>query len=198
MDTNLFWNKLSYLMGDLMFSEPIDKLAASLGSSSSRKKIYRYTQTLRNPFQGSLLHQIPGHHFIELLFLFQTLRERYPSQKLRDISEEYGKRWIKFAAGEEPWEEYRRGGRNEEGKMIVINGRTGFEVRSRSQDEAESMISDEGERRYVGWAAIREILTDIVKSDGVEAAEGMKWKWGTDDGIFRLAGLGGPYSNVPV
>jgi hypothetical protein len=107
MDDNLFRNKLSFLMGDIMFSEPIHRLALSL--ASSKKKIYHYTQTIRNPFQGSLLHQIPGHHFIDLLFLFQTLRERYPSQKLRDISEEYGRRWIRFAAGEMPWEEYKLG-----------------------------------------------------------------------------------------
>lgn len=132
-----------------MFSEPIHKLTGSFASLSS-KKVYHYTQTLRNPFQGSLLHQIPGHHFIEALFLFQTLREKYPSQRLKDISEEYGKRWISFAAGEEPWEEYRLHGGVGDGKIMVINGRTGFEVRSRNDDEVESKISEEGERRYAG------------------------------------------------
>jgi hypothetical protein len=196
MDANLFWNKLSYLMGDLMFSEPMHKLVASLGSPSSNKKVYRYTQTLRNPFQGSLLHQIPGHHFIDLLFLFQTLRDRYPSQKLRDISEEYGRRWIKFAVGEEPWEEYRLDRTEGEGKSMVINGRTGFEVRSRREDEAESDISEEGERRYVGWEVIGEIMRDLVNEGGVRKGEDVKWKWGTDDGIFRLAGLKDPYEDV--
>lgn len=196
MDDNLFWNKLSYLMGDIMFSEPIHKLAVSLGSPFSNKKVYRYTQTVRNPFQGSLLHQIPGHHFIDLLFLFQTLKERYPSQRLRDISEEYGRRWIGFAVGKEPWEQYRLEGEKGEGKIMVINGRTGFEVRSRKEDEAESAISEEGERRYVGWKAIGDIVGDIVRSSGVKTGEDVKWKWGTDDGIFRLAGLKGPYGDT--
>jgi hypothetical protein len=195
MDANLFWNKLSYLMGDVMFSEPIHKLAGSLASLGS-KKVYRYTQTLRNPFQGSLLHQIPGHHFVEVLYLFQTLVERYPSQKLKDISEQYGKRWISFAAGEEPWEEHKLDGGEGDGKIMVINGRTGFEVRSRYNDEVESKISEEGERRYAGWEVTREIMEALA--NGVESGKGesVRWNWGTDDGIFRLAGLKGPYENV--
>jgi len=194
MDVNLFWNKLSYLMGDVMFSEPIHKLAVSL-ASSKKKKVYRYTQTIRNPFQGSLLHQIPGHHFIDLLFLFQTLKERYPNQELRDISEEYGKRWIKFAVGEEPWEEYKLGSKDEE-KIMVINGRKGFEIRTRREDELESAINEEGKRRYAGWEVIGEIMADLVNSNGVEGAVEVKWKWGTDDGIFRLAGLNDPYRDI--
>jgi hypothetical protein len=188
MDINLFWNKLSYLMGDIMLSEPFHKLAASLGSPSSNKRVYRYTQTLRNPFQGSLLHQIPGHHFIELLFLFQTLRDRYPSQKLRDISEEYGRRWIKFAVGRNPGRKYRLDGGEGEGRIMVINGRSGFEIRSRREDEME------GERRYVGWVVIEEIMRDLVYEGGVRKG-GVKWKGGTDDGIFRLAGLKNPYED---
>jgi hypothetical protein len=38
----------------------------------------------------------------------------------------------------------------EEGKVVVINGRTGFEVWSWKEDEVEIAISEEGERRYVG------------------------------------------------
>jgi hypothetical protein len=68
------------------------------------------------------------HQFIDLLFLFQTLRERHPSQKSRDISQEYGERWFEFSVGEEPWEPFRLDGGVEEGKVVVINGRTGFEV----------------------------------------------------------------------
>jgi hypothetical protein len=123
------------------------------------------------------------HHFIDLLFLFQTLRERHPSQKSRGISEEYGKRWIKFSVGEEPWEPYRLDGGVEEGKVMDINGRTGFEVWSWKEDEVEIAMSEEGERRYVGWEVIGEILGGIVKSHGVKAAEDVKWKWATDDGI---------------
>ena len=178
-----------------MFSEPIHKLAGSLASLGS-KKVYRYTQTLRNPFQGSLLHQIPGHHFVEVLYLFQTLVERYPSQKLKDISEQYGKRWISFAAGEEPWEEHKLDGGEGDGKIMVINGRTGFEVRSRYNDEVESKISEEGERRYAGWEVTREIMEALANEGESGRGESVRWNWGTDDGIFRLAGLEGPYENI--
>jgi hypothetical protein len=183
-------------MGDIMFSEPTNKVAVALGSPSNRKKVYRYTQTQRNPFQGSYLHQIPGHHFIESLFLFQTLMERYPSQKLRDLSEEYGKRWIRFAVGQEPWEEYRLDGEEGEGNIMVINGRTGFEIRSRKEDEAEGAVCEEGERRYSEWETVAEVMGDIAKVGGVQLAELARWKWGTDDGVFRLAGLKGPYDDV--
>jgi hypothetical protein len=131
MDASLFWTKLTYFMGDIMFSEPTHKVAVALGPPSNKKIVYRYTQTQRNPSQGSPLHQMPGHHFVESLFLFQTLMERFPSRKLRDLSDAYGRRWIKFAAGDEPWEEYRLDDGAEEGKIMVINGRTGFEIRSR-------------------------------------------------------------------
>jgi hypothetical protein len=122
--------------------------------------------------------------------------ERYPSQKLKDISEQYGKRWISFAAGEEPWEEHKFDGGEGDGKIMVINGRTGFEVRSRYNDEVESKISEEGERRYAGWEVTREIMEALA--NGVESGKGesVRWNWGTDDGIFRLAGLKGPYENV--
>ena len=75
---NAFWTKLMYLMGDIMFSEPSHKFVNYLASqpSTHKKHAYRYTMTMRNPFPGSNLHQIPGHHFVDLLFLFQTLRER--------------------------------------------------------------------------------------------------------------------------
>jgi hypothetical protein len=75
---------------------------ARYAAGPSKKKVYRYTTTMRNPFPGSAFHQIPGHHFIDILFLFQTLRERYPSERLRDLSEEFGKRWIRFAIWEKP------------------------------------------------------------------------------------------------
>jgi hypothetical protein len=63
-----------------------------------------------------------------------------------------------------------------------------LEVWSWKEDEVEIAISEEGERRYVGWEVIGEILGGIVKSHELKAAEDVKWKWDTDDGIFRLTG----------
>jgi hypothetical protein len=131
-----------------------------------------------------------------MLFLSQTLMERYPSQKSRDLSEEYGRRWIKFAIGEEPWEEFRLDGEDDDGKIMAINGRTGFEIRSKREDEAESGISEEGERRYREWGVIGEIMGDLVRDHGLGRVQEARWKWGTDDGIFRLAGLKGSCDEV--
>ena len=77
------------------------------------------------------------HKFIDLLFLFQTLRELHSSQKSRDISEEYGERWIKFSVGEELWEIYRLDGGVEKGKVVVTNWRTGLEVWSWKEGREE-------------------------------------------------------------
>jgi hypothetical protein len=194
MDANLFWTKLNFLMGDIMFSQPIHKLSRALASQNeaNKKKIYRYTQTVRNPFPGGLLHQIPAHHFIETMFLFGTLRHRYPSQRLKELSDEYGRRWIKFTYGLSPWEEYA-----EDEKIVVIEGRAGFDLRSRREDEEKSGLAEEGERRYKGWEAIWEVMNDIA--GGVEGSikgEEARIRWGTDGGIFRLAGFDGPFGIV--
>ena len=39
-------------------------------------------------------------------------------------------------------------------------------------------------------------MQDLVKDAGVGMAEDVRWKWGIDDGIFRLARLKGPYGDV--
>jgi hypothetical protein len=43
---------------------------------------------------------------------------------------------------------------------------------------------------------VAEIMGNIVKAGGVKLAESARWKCGTDDGVFRLAGLKGPYENT--
>jgi hypothetical protein len=199
MDPNAFWTKLNFMMGDMTFSQPIHKVSsfiASLPPSPTKKKIYRYTQTYRNPFPGSTLYQIPGHHFIDMLFLFGTLRERYPSQKLRDLSDEFGKRWLRFGVGLAPWEEYVLDGREDEGKIMVINGRKGFDLRSRKEDVEESRLSEEGERRYVAWETMMEVMDGIAREQGVAKGEAAMWKWLANDGMLGLVGVKGPYGDL--
>ncbi|CZR55142.1 uncharacterized protein PAC_05028 [Phialocephala subalpina] len=174
---------------DLMFSHLIHSLSHHVAKSN--KKVYRYHQTIRNPFPGSGMHQIPGHHFIELLFLFGTLRERYPSQKLKDISDEYGKRWLKFAVGEASWPEYGAGESGEENIMIICGGE-GFDLRTRREDELKSATASEGERRYKAW----EVIEEVMGSLGEEKGEEVRMSWGPDGGFWRLAGLEGPYGVV--
>jgi hypothetical protein len=68
---------------------------------------------------------------------------------------------------------------------MVINGRTGFEIRSRD-DEVESKISEEGERRYAEWEVTREIMEALATGGESGRGENMRWNWGTDDGIFQI------------
>lgn len=183
---NTFWNQLLLLTGDMMFSHLTHSLSHNLAKSN--KKLYRYHQTIRNPFPGSNMYQIPGHHFIELLYLFGTLKERYPNQRLKDISEEYGKKWLMFAVGQKPWAEYDI----EEEKIMIISGGEGFDLRTRKEDELKSATADEGERRYKAWEVIDDIMADLGSENGEEIRMG----WGPDGGFWRLAGLEGPYGVV--
>jgi hypothetical protein len=131
-----------------------------------------------------------------MLFLFATLRDRYPSQKLRDLSGEFGKRWLKFGVGLAPWEEYVLDGNEGEGKIMVINGRNGFDLRSRKEDVEESKLSEEGERRYAAWETTIEVMSDIAREQGVVKGEAVMWKWLTNDGMLGLVGIKGPYGDL--
>jgi hypothetical protein len=184
MDQNLFWTKLMYLLGDFAISEPAHNLSRAL-TTKSKKKIYRYTMTMRNPFPGSSLHQIPAHHFIELLFLFGTLRERYPTQRSKDLSDEFGKRWLKFGVSIGPWDEYKFDGSEEDGKLMLISGAEGWLVKTRKRDEEESKNAEEGERRYAAWEALSSVMKAIASGEkGEVQGEEMKRVW--IRGIFGL------------
>ncbi|KAH8597396.1 Alpha/Beta hydrolase protein [Bisporella sp. PMI_857] len=163
-DLNLAWTRCMYLFGDITFSNPTHKLANSLALSTTAKKrnIYRYHLTLRNPIPGSPFYQVP-HHFVELLFLFGTLRERYSTQIARDLSDEVGKRWLKFGAGKEPWDRY-----EEDRKVMIISGDNKWVSRTKENDEKESKLTEEGPRRYREW----EVISDVLKSIGtIETGE---------------------------
>ncbi|KAH6661674.1 Alpha/Beta hydrolase protein [Halenospora varia] len=172
MDKSLFWTRSMFLAGDLLFSEPAHNLCNSLAGN---KKIFRYTLTARNPFPGSIYSQVPGHHFLDILFLFLTLRDRFPSPVYAAIAEGFASRWITFAYGDAPWEEYSapkadrvRVNKGEaRGNIAVVSGREGWVVRNRVQDEEESKKSEEGERRYKQFEIIQRVLGKF--EDGCEA-----------------------------
>ena len=133
------------------------------------------------------MYNIPGPHSIELFFIFGVLRDRYPNRKLVDVSDGYGERLIAFAARRSPWKEY-----GEEGNIMVIEGRKGFDLRSRMEDEVESVLSEEGERRYKAWEVVEEVMQDLSKSEGgVSGGVKARFQWCTDGGIFKLAGFNG-------
>ncbi|KAH8813305.1 Alpha/Beta hydrolase protein [Xylogone sp. PMI_703] len=191
MDPNKFWTQLMYLMGDMTFSEPTDKVARVLASSARRegahkRKVYRYNLALRNPFPGSTYYQVPGHHFVDILFLFGTFRFRYPTQKLIDISTEFMRRWLKFGAGEQPWDEYIVGDSNnpEDEKIMIINSSVGFELRTRKEDEEKSKESEEGERRYKQWEVLREVMLQVGQQN-----QYIRTVWTPDGGVLKLAGV---------
>ena len=135
------------------------------------KILYRYNLTLRNPFPGSIFHDVAGHHFVELLFQFMTLMERYPIRRLSNISIGFAHRLIKFAVGEAPWGPYEA----VEQRIAVVSSRDGWQVYTREEDVRQGGINEEGGRRYEAWEVIEEILAglgenreDILRKIGVE------------------------------
>lgn len=167
VDGNLFWGNLTYLVGDLFLSEPIHKTATYLSRHGSggphgekQRKIYRYSFGLSNPFPGSDHSFVTGHHFVEILFVFLTLLDRYPKHRdgwIAKQAKETAKRWIMFANGQAPWDEYVVApgpGRTDDAKMAVCDDLRGWHVRTLGEDEVQSKSDPWGERRYEGWGAI--------------------------------------------
>jgi hypothetical protein len=117
------------LLGDLIFSQPTHVLAQELAGTTvrndkdRRRKVYRYTMCLSNPFPGSSLSHVPDHHFVEILFQFMTLIPRYPRRRndfLALIAIDTARKWNHFANGLAPWEgEYDR---TNEGKVALCDG----------------------------------------------------------------------------
>ena len=131
-----------------------------------------------------------------MLFLFNTLADRYPTKKARDLSEEFGKRWLRFGVGKEPWEEYTVQGTDDDGKIMIISGDNTWRVKSRKRDALESEETEEGPRRYEGWEAISEVLKKLASTErGVVGAEEAMWVWAAG-GTLRLLGIEGTYGVV--
>jgi carboxylesterase type B len=89
---------------------------------------------LSNPFPGHPDSRIAGPHAVEMLFLFNTLQERYPAHRDNFYARqatETARRWIAFANGKEPWERYHA----EEGKTAIFDDLVGWETRKREEDE---------------------------------------------------------------
>lgn len=141
---------------------PCHKLSKALAQSN--KNAYRCTLSLRNPFPGSFFTGVLGHHFIELLYVFMTLMERYPQQVQREISVGFAKRWIDFTNGKAPWRSYRW----DDQSIAVADSREGWVVRTRKEDSERSAIDEGGQRRYEEWEALDEVFCEL--GDGVPAA----------------------------
>ncbi|KAJ9607899.1 hypothetical protein H2200_007978 [Cladophialophora chaetospira] len=194
MDRNLFYGNLTYLMGDLILSQPIQMLANHLAlesakSSSQKRKIYRYSFGLTNPIPGSDHSFVTGHHFVEILFLFLTLLDRYPRHRegwLATQAKETAKRWILFASGQEPWDEYivSQPQHTASAKIAICDDLRGWHVKTVSEDEKVSQTDPWGRRRYAGWEAIEEAYQSLRTQGADEEA----WSRALD--AFRLGLLG--------
>ena len=177
MDQVLFWSQLSLLWGDIFLSEPMQRLAdivAEPPSSSDtdtkegtrRKKVYRYHFALVNPIPGSHHYMVPGHHFVEILYIFLNLLDRFPKSRdgfYRRQSLETARRWIAFANGKEPWAEYVPVSKGGEGILAICDEAEGWVERSRELDLRISRESVLGERRYEGWERIRKFFECLEK-----------------------------------
>lgn len=157
MDSNLFWSRCMILLGDLLLSEPIDRAAAAL---APHKPTYRYTICLSNPFPGSANSFVSGHHFVDILYLFMTLTERYPTRRdnfFARQAETIARKWIAFANGTEPWHVHTPGSR----EIAIFDDICGMEVRTQDDDARRSQKDIWGERWYEGWEKIKEVLEGI-------------------------------------
>lgn len=122
--------------------------------AQSRKQLYRYTLSLRNPFPGSFFSNILGHHFVELIYQFMNFMGRFPLQRQRDISIDFARRWTAFAYGDEPWTRYTW----VDETIAVADSREGWVVRSREKDLESSLYDEGGQRRYEKWEALDEVF----------------------------------------
>ena len=139
---------------------PCHNIAKSL--TQSTKKIYRYTISLRNPFPGSIFSEVLGHHFVDLVYMFMTLLERFPRERQRLASVDFARYWITFANGLPPWPAFTL----EDGeKIAVADSREGWVLRTRQEDVERSRDDEGGERRYHQW----EVLADILENVGEDA-----------------------------
>lgn len=136
------------------------ELSEYLSQPYVNKKIYRYTNAMRNPFPGSNNYQVCG-HFIDLLYAFGNFLDRFPTDRGRELSLGFVDRFTKFAYGQEPWEQYLPNER----KIAVADGRVGWVTRTREEDERISKDDEMGERRYAQWDIIRKVLGSMSTQD---------------------------------
>ncbi|KAF2016349.1 alpha/beta-hydrolase [Aaosphaeria arxii CBS 175.79] len=117
MDPILFLTPAMRWLGDTLFDAPNHNLAR-LASRNPAKKLYRYVFDVRNPFPGHGLYQ-QAHHWVDVYFVFRSFLFRYPTQRLKNISNRHAQLWIEFANGKEPWTQYKYNGNTDEVIMVA-------------------------------------------------------------------------------
>jgi Carboxylesterase family len=96
------------LSGDLIFQQTIRDTARALVKAG--KKVYYYHWDYPNPFPAPFFGGV-AHHFVDTLFVFQTLRDIYPNKLAKKVGEDTGRYWVSFTAKGKPdgWEEFNKG-----------------------------------------------------------------------------------------
>ena len=80
-----------------------------------------------------MLRQVAGgvaHHFVDILFLFQTLRDIYPNELSKKVAEDMGRYWVSFAAKGKPdgWQEFN------DGIVAVVDQMKGWVQKTEEED----------------------------------------------------------------
>jgi carboxylesterase type B len=171
MKQNLFATRSAQLIGDVCFSQPMYALADALVkhneplSQGQRRHVYRYHVDMTNPVakHGTALDGMRGHHFVDLLFLFLTLVDRYPDQPaiagqqkwLQKQAFAMAERWILFASGEMPWSEYFSGGGGTDLTIAECDDEHGWHEQSMTQSEAQVEPLRRFEALDLAWKSLR-------------------------------------------
>ncbi|VUC23416.1 unnamed protein product [Clonostachys rosea] len=203
--------QISLLLGDLIFSTPCHELGKRLTAQRDEKKrnVYRYSFCLSNPFPGSICSFAPGHHFVDILFVFLTLQERYPTHRnnwAARQAQETARRWITFANGHTPWDPCFTGAEasETETKIAICDDLSGWSVRTIEEDEEMSKKDPWGERRYPAWRVMSHALDSLRNGPG-DATERnhrltmtrlrlLQFAYGSD-GLLKVSGLE-PFSTL--
>jgi carboxylesterase type B len=137
-------DQATLLSGDLIFQQMIHETASTL--SAAGKRIFYYHWDFPNPYSSPFFGGI-AHHFVDCLFLFQTLHEIYPNDLVRRVAEDMARYWIGFAVGGRPegWGEYPLEG------VMVVDPLEGWVMRGREEDERSER------RRWKRWEIIERL-----------------------------------------
>jgi carboxylesterase type B len=132
------------LSGDLIFQQAIRDSAREFVKAG--KKTFYYHWDYPNPWPAPFFGGV-AHHFVDVLFLFQTLHEIYPNDLARKIAEDMGRYWVSFAAKGKPdgWKEFN------EGIVAVVDPSDGWVQRTVEEDRQSPL------RREDKWDLIAKI-----------------------------------------
>jgi carboxylesterase type B len=120
-------DEATLMAGDLIFHQAIRESARELVKAG--KKVYYYHWDYPNPWPAPFFGGV-AHHFVDLLFIFQNLKDIYPNDLARKVAEETGRYWVSFGATGVPdgWKEFNSG------IVAVVDPKDGWVQRTVEED----------------------------------------------------------------